>query len=512
MSSELQVESIKRELKKIKSQKPETKQLDLSDPVTFVMKHVAHPKGEPSEKWFEKREYLIPLYRDESRYIVIVKARQMEITEFAVNMLLYWALKRPGNYIYASSSLEKVRRFSKDRLMRQIKRSPDIKQYLLDADVHRVVLGESVIYLYTAYGQMDTLRSIPADAIILDEFQDMEVNALAVAEETLSHSTFKREWLIGTPKEAGSKFEELYNQSDKKEWKDGQWIPTHTPEQQIYSGYHISQMLAIGKWLTEQDIELKRKRFPKQKFLNEVLGEFYAGLGRPVNYQLMSSLFDVNLPRGKFNPKHEMLFAGVDWGVGRKAYTVFWLTKPVFVQPPDIYRFETIYVERIEFTDIIDHLNRVKQLCNQFPVKMLACDIGAGYLQNQELYKVLGTKMLNVRFVGSRPERPYEIIPTAFGNELQLDRTWAIDVTFDTIAKGNLKIYNEVDDSIRNWIIENFLAEYPETDPITKKKQWVHDPEQNDDALMAYLYSLMAFLSYKDTIKMENPSDYLSFV
>lgn len=498
-------EHLRNEIKRIKHRMGKVEEMDLSDPVSFVEKYVRNPRDATKPFSFEKREYLLPLYRDESKKIIILKARQMEITEYAVNMLLYWTLKHPGVYVYAQPTLSKVGRFSKDRLKKQIIRSPVLKKFLGECEVKRIEFGESVIYLYCTYGEMDTLRGIPADAVILDEVQDMNISALAVAEEMLSHSTFKRMWLIGTPKEAGSKFEELWNMSDKKEWSKEEkvWKPTNVDKQTFYSGYHITQDMALGLWMREEDIEMKRKTYPKQRFVNEVLGEFYTGIGRPISFEDVWKCFSPLIEKGKIS-KDRQYYAGIDWGVGRKAYTVFVVVSPVLKEYPDIYEYDVVYAKKIDYPEIMQHLEEVKGLIRRFNPIAVACDIGMGYVQNQELFKEFGSIIINVQYM-NRPEKVFEITPSAFGNFAKIDRTTYIDLFYDKISKGLMRMYNETDDNEREWIANNLLAEYPELEETPtggRRKRWIHDPEQNDDLLHAIIYAMVAFESRRENMGM----------
>ncbi|MDE2588792.1 MAG: hypothetical protein KGL95_03915, partial [Patescibacteria group bacterium] len=45
---------------------------------------------------FQERQYLLPIYHDPAKEIYIVKARQMEATEFALNWILFHLLKNPN--------------------------------------------------------------------------------------------------------------------------------------------------------------------------------------------------------------------------------------------------------------------------------------------------------------------------------------------------------------------------------------------------------------------------------
>lgn len=515
MSDRRALDFLKMNADRLASKTDVGEELDLSDPINFIEKYVALPKDAPKtqKRWFERREYMYDVYREKSPRVILVKGRQMGMTEFAVNMIIYECLKNPGNYVYASSTLPKVSRFSKDRLRLQIERSPLLLPYLKDRDVHRITFGDSIIYLYSAYENMDALRGInAAKGIFLDEFQDLHAEALAIAEEMAATIPDARMWLMGTPKEAGTKFEEDWNFSDKKEWnkETKTWEKTRFETPQLFTGYHISQELALGTFITEAKIEEKKLKYSKQQYMNEVLGQFYTGLGRPITPHLMRGLFDPLLPMKAYT-SNDMILAGVDWGVGNKANTVFWAIKPLLTRAPDIFKFETVYIEKIDFPNVTLHVERILQLAQQIPVRTLACDLGEGIRNNQDLYKLLGEKVINVHEV-NRQTKPIEIKPSPYGMLVELDRTFGIDYAYETIVKGNLRIYNEQDDIMKDWIIDNFTCMYPEVSSATGKKEWKKDPAKNNDALMAYVFALAAFEFNKGAFSYESPSEIISFV
>src|SRR3989442_14949538 len=89
-----------------------THQLQLpDDPVEWTQKVRILKGGHFS---FEEREYLKQIYRDQTKEIYIVKPRQMEITAFALNWLLYPLTKNPGTVgLYLSARQDHVSVFSK---------------------------------------------------------------------------------------------------------------------------------------------------------------------------------------------------------------------------------------------------------------------------------------------------------------------------------------------------------------------------------------------------------------
>lgn len=479
----------------------------------FVEKYVKLPEKAPPEQktWFEKRPWLNELYHDESNRIIIVKGRQMEISEFAVNWIFYWALKKPGKYIYASSSGAKADIFSKDRFQNQLKRSPDLQRLVKAQAVRRVILGNSQIYFMTAFEDTETLRSIDADAIVLDEIQDYRANAVPIAEAGISHSSFDRMLVIGTPLLTGTNFSRLQDNSNKKEWIDGKWEITNHGYDGLWTGYHISEEFAVNVWITPAKFEYMKKHKPRQEFMNEVLGLFYSGLGRPTDYGYMRTLFSPVLEKGKFG-KGDLLYAGVDWGVS-KANTVFFLIRPRIIELPDIYTIDTLYVEKLDSPDHMAQIDRIGQLLTTFPVALCACDYGSGYIQNEELYKKFGNRIMSVKLGSGKAGKPISIEPTQFGALAQVNRTWAIDTAMDYVTKPErFRFYNEPDEGTRDWIIEDFLAEYPEVSSATGAKVWNHSTDTNDDALMAFVNAIVAFHLNRGTSFNQNVEDVVAFV
>lgn len=512
------LKSLESEFNKIKDKQPkDIEELDLTDIVSFTEKYVSLPERAEqlgNKTWFELRPWLNELYRDNTQRQIIVKGRQMEISEYAVNTIFYWTLKYPGKYIYASSSGDKADVFSKDRFQKQLDRSPIIQNLARDQAVRRVVINKSEVYFMTAFEDTKTLRSIDADGIILDEFQDYRANAIPIAERGLSHSAYGFIRVIGTPLLTGTNFSNLWDLSTKKEWKDGKWEISNPASDGMWAGYHISQEFAVGPhplWISPETFAYMRKTMPRQEFMNEVLGLFYAGMGRPTDYGYMRSLFSPSLRKGAFS-NGELLLAGIDWGVS-KSNTVFFMIRPRLLELPDIYTIDVVYVEKVDDPDMMKQIERMATLLKTFPVSLTAMDYGNGIIQNQELYKKFGNRVMQVQLGNGKAGTPVSIEPTSFGSLAKVNRTWALDMTMDYVTKPlKFRFYDEQDDGTRDWIIKDFLAEYPEGSQTTGQKMWVHNPDTTDDCLMACVNAMIAFSLSKKRLVEGNAEDWVSFV
>jgi hypothetical protein len=523
-------EHAKKEFKEVRTDTPKKVELDLSDIQTFVVKHVRIPeKAGPNatqDMWFRNRPWLAQLYHDESQNILLTKGRQMEASEWVVNWLFFHALKNPGKYVYASASREKADIFSRDRWQKQIKRSPDLNAMVKSMAVRETVLNQSEVYFMSAYEDTEALRSIDADAVVLDEFQSYRVNAIPIAQAGISHSAFKRMLVVGTPLLTGSGFSNLWELSDMKEFDllGKAWKPTNPKWNNIWSGYHISQEFAVGVpliynpdgtakqyWMTPEEFQMKRKMAQsEQEWQNEVLGKFYSGLGRPTDRVYMETLFSPMLTKGAY-VRGETLIAGVDWGI-TKSNTIFVLLRPRLLQLPDIYTIDILDVEKIDEPDITKQVERVAELLNLFPVTICVCDEGSGQMQNQMLWKQFQNKVVKVQLINGFLTQPLRAEPTQFGALIKANRTYAIDITMDYITNpARFRFYNEPDEQFRDFIIKDILAEYPELSETTDKKIWKHNEDTTDDVLMAITNGIVGFHVTKGAVVPDNASEWLSW-
>ncbi len=297
---------------------------------------------------FEGREYLKQIYSDQNKKIMIVKPRQMEITEFTINWLLFNLEKNPNTVgIYLSDRKSHVSVFSKMRVRsRAIGESP-----ILQGLVHKKgnvswlsFKNGSHLFMYSAQQDFEAARSIPADFAVVDEIQSTNVESIPVLEEALAKSKFGKCVHVGTGSITGDGWWKLWHTGDQKEYdlKTKTWIAKN-PLSKI-SSYHLSQEMAPDR--LQEDIESKRKTYPPRGFANEVEGLWYGGNVKPLLEKEIRTLFDRNLD---FTPHelvdHDLLvFMGVDWGGGTQAFTVGWIWQLV---NKDVPRFKLLYVTKI---------------------------------------------------------------------------------------------------------------------------------------------------------------------
>jgi len=351
------------------------------------------------------------------------------------------------------------------------------------------------------------LRNIPADFVVVDEAQDVQSEALPVIEETLSHSPHGEMLLIGTASEHGSAFEKLWQLSDQKEWdlESECWI-ARKPENQLYSGYHISQEMA--PWIKAlppkhpNSIEAKRQRYSERRFLNEVLGLFYAGMAKPL---LTEDVLRCRALRLHMMPRLDppyRSYMGVDWGggVGR---TVVWI-----MAQDEWDRWRLLYVHRFQEKDLMRQAEVVSNLIPLFNVKQCVADLGYGAVQVSELQKKHASTVLGCTYV-QRPDKPLERKDREeFGERItqlhvQADRSFYVEKAISLIklvdAKGNRFPMLQLpwaEPSRIEWIIDQFTCLERETTEMRSGRQYfryVHPEGLEDHAFHAFVYALIAY-------------------
>ena len=154
---------------------------------------------------FAERPYLRKIYDTPTKRRLLVCARQVEKSTMLGNLALTYSCLVPHfKTLYVSPSSTQTKVFSKDRLKEPMETSPVLKAWfpgmLTDNVYEKKALNRSLITLRYAFLNADRVRGIPADAIFIDEFQDILLENISVIEECASHSPFKWFSYSGTPK------------------------------------------------------------------------------------------------------------------------------------------------------------------------------------------------------------------------------------------------------------------------------------------------------------------------
>ena len=456
---------------------------------------------------FDGREYLLPIYRDPNKDIRIVKPRQIEITEFGVNGLLHYLTKNPNSVgLYLTDTQDHVSVFSKLRIAGAINQSPILKRLVKKGNVSwQPFKNGSHLWMYSAFRNFESARSIPADIAVVDEMQSMKVEYLPVLKEALSKSAFGKIIEIGTGGTAGDDWQKEWERGTRYEWNFEKkvWEQKFETVPGI-SSYHLNQYMA--HWISREQIEAKRRTYPPRQFANEILGEWYASVVKPLLEAEIRALFDIS---SDLTPSAEVdrelpVYMGVDWGGGTQAFTVPWIWQMISAKAP---RFQLLYTTKITERSTEEQANMIMNLIDKYDVKRVVIDEGGGARQVEKLSKHYGDRVIKCHFV-QRPGDPFEKISGE--NRINVDRTWMIENIIDLIQRPEIR--SDYPNPIpriwipaRNlekveWIIDHFTCiEAQSVDAGGKTYvKYTHPEETNDDALMACGYSLMAWIYDKN--------------
>src|SRR6185312_3549492 len=456
---------------------------------------------------FKDREYLYEMYRDPAKEKYIVKGRQTEITEFAINWLLYQLLTHPNSVgLYASDRDQHVKVFSRDRLRKgAIWNSKLLRSFVKEENERYVEFTNgSVLHMISGWDDFEEARSLAVDFAVIDEIQSLNVSAIPVLRESLSKSEYGLLTVIGTGSDYGDDWWQMWHRGSQKEWNSQtkKW-DAKNPESDGISSYRISQYMVPD--ISNVEIEKKKKGSPPRYIATEIEGQWHKGARRPLTTKEMMTLFDRNLdltPAEEVN--HNLpIYVGIDWGGGTQAHTVVWIWKLVNENVP---RFKLLHLEKIDDPSTENQADRAIELIRRFEVDQVVMDAGGGTRQVEKLSKTFGSRIFKVNYRYDAAN-PVEIFRKE--HRLNCDRTWIIETIIDLIKRpepnanypdGIPKIHLPYKDPEKTeWIIDNFTCIEAETSNAGGKEfvKYVHPESMPDDALHAAGYAYLAWVVHQ---------------
>lgn len=178
--------------------------------------------------------YLVDIYRCTAKEIVVQKASQMGASEWMVSYAAHTCDQRNGNVLYVFPTDGAVSDFSTARLGPAIEASEYLAKVVIDGSGQGGLRGSDRItlkrirdrFLYFRGSKVQTdgkapqLKSIDADALLLDEVDELDPRAPAIAKKRLGHA--KEElgnilW-VSTPTYPGTGIDEQFQLSDQRLW------------------------------------------------------------------------------------------------------------------------------------------------------------------------------------------------------------------------------------------------------------------------------------------------------
>lgn len=452
-------------------------------------------------------------------------------------------------------ALAQVKKFTQDKLEGMIRSSKDDfinKNKLTSTNaVDNLTMKQfntGTLWIESIGADADRVRGMTLDVSFYDEVQDMVEMAINNSNKTLTAAKYGPvgkgvQVYFGTPKSKGSWFEKTWNMSDQRyyhlgcvncnltypfyqtgseAWKDiwiekftikcplcgtlqhkveaierGVWVPTRSTEDSKYIGFHMNQFLI--PYLSRENINDLMPEFnPNQSeraWNNEVIGEFYAGVGMPLTREDIE-MYCKDADRSfadKINPKDKKTYLGMDWGdkteedsKGQSFSCAVVLSDAgdgtLLVEHAHILRERTFTYKR----------STVHELYRRFGITRGVSDFFFGQDLVRELQIVDG---FGDRFLGAQGSGAL-LNPIKYRDDelmISYNKDLMIEELFDKLRKGKIrfpwKSYEYVE-----WLIDHCtsMGTAIKDKSGQKVKTYVKGSTPND-GLMALMYAYMAW-------------------
>lgn len=212
---------------------------------TMLRRRMIDPKTEFD---LTRHRYLVEIYQQDAKEIIVKKAGQVCVSEWLISYAFHCGDERDMNVLYLMPTDGDVSDFSQSRFGPALEASPYLESIVVPATggdgkrgSDRVALKRirsSFLHLRGGHisREMSTgksrgghkLKSIPVDALIMDEIDEIPPVSQALARERLGHSEEAEVRCVSTPTYAGQGIDVLWQESDQREWMVpcphcGQW-------------------------------------------------------------------------------------------------------------------------------------------------------------------------------------------------------------------------------------------------------------------------------------------------
>lgn len=176
--------------------------------------------------------YLVDIYNETAREVVVKKASQLGLSEWLVSYALHACDERKLDVGYVMPTERDVSDFSQTRFGPALEASPYLASIVVGGSdklgrrgsdqVMLKRIADSFLYFRGARvneeGKAHQLKSIPIDALVLDELDEMDSRAPDIARKRLSHSETAEIREISTPTYPGRGIDLEWARSDQREW------------------------------------------------------------------------------------------------------------------------------------------------------------------------------------------------------------------------------------------------------------------------------------------------------
>lgn len=453
---------------------------------------------------------------------------------------------------FIAPTREQTQKYSATRVGKTIQYSPLVQRYFLTANTSNRVLSRtfangSEIHFSYAAEDADRCRGTSADRLMLDEVQDMLLDAVVpVVKECLANSDYQYEMYCGTPKTMENGLQHIWETSTQTEWAmkcegcnkynivrseksfgklgpvclkcgkylnplKGFWLDTGDPKAEVKC-FHISRAIMPRNvpicWTSQDKIDKAtmlwqevmakldgRNAYPLSMFRNEVVGVSDSVGRRIVTVEMLREAStgpaiqmkpDVNTnARGVTR-----IAAGIDWSGGGtqiKSRTVLVILGFV----PATGKYRVMYYKIFPGLNPVDEVNEIANVLSMYAsAGLVGCDAGEGNMPTDMLRKRLGAHKV-VKFQYSGSGSGY-IRWSEEGRLYSVNRTRAIDSLMSSLNRREIEFPKDLAAPGPPPVpFQDILNEYEEVTG-EGRKVWRHAPTNPDDFLHALNFARLA--------------------
>lgn len=477
---------------------------------------------------------------------MLIKAgRQIGKSVSLGGMLVAEGIIRPYfNSIYIAPLSQQASRFS-SAYLDPFLNSPIIRKHYKDSTTLKNVFEKSLnngsrIYLSYAETEQDAdrVRGASGDQLLLDEIQDISMEAIPILRETLAASDHAFVRYTGTAKTENNTLEINWRRSNMLEWvvkcphcskytiptdfeicmkimqnpdgpgcvhcgriidmKTGKWMAAR-PQEKYMIGCHMPQFIIPARNKPKKWRELRDKvlngGYSMQKVSNEVFGLASGVGGRILSMKEAMACCDPNRTEWDTKFPHDdrhivCTVLGVDWSTtgSTKSYTIISVLGYDFTGKAYL-----LYSQKLDGIDILDQVRRVEQLYEQFECTMIGSDRGVGVLQGQMMKRHLGEDRVNmINYVSAKHTLRWD----KDGQFFSADRTTNMDTMFLKAKYGKQNFETP------SWILTGDFWQDAlnifEEESHTGKRLYRKDEDLCDDWFHSIVFANIAYMVVKE--------------
>lgn len=497
----------------------------------YVERFFLTDEGKPFS--FSGRNYLLPIYESDARWLVLMSSRQAEKSTFLSKMMLIYAIENENStQLFVTSSHAQKRDFIRQKIFPQLHLRPNLWKSLQTGNstksLTEITFSNGARILFRAIGNSpDSVRGISASKIYFDEVQSIPYENILIALECAQAYPETSAFIFaGTPLTLGNTMNRLYADTNQTEWcitcthcgtinpplgmshvdlkkeylpctecgesidrRNGKWIP-QSPSA-FKTGFRINRIMTPSMvWRNNRNGILDNfKSYSPEKFVNETMGLPYDVGKVPISeeeilkYCSKNDFIDLESPPKYLEGTQQLM--GIDWAYnttgGGKSYII------LAVATMQMDSLNIIYAKRfigIKYDDPDTVLAEISKIIRTLHVKYVVCDHGGGgHFENIRLKKMFSntSAITEIQYVSALNQT---VVYKGSGL-YSVPRTPSVSQTIVRILGGYFKFPRK--EIIQEYIsdLQNVRIEYNED---TRMKHFTKSDAGPDDFLHVLNY------------------------